>query len=160
MNNVIVSREAFADALVARGVARSVIHLGDRAFNMPTVEWVTGDFSRWLTRRFYNRPYLEDAFDCDNFVLEAHACACEAHRRSVEAGIGDLAGNGFGQLWVRRRVHGLNLCGHWREGSGIWIATYEPQVSFDDRHFVIEASMRQVTLSPEDWQSVEFALAI
>lgn len=133
------------------------IKLGDARFNCPDPEWVTIDFGRWLTAQLYGRPYLPEAWDCENISLYAVAMACDAHRQSVMNGQGDMAGILFGELWVPRITHAITWAGHWTDGT-FWTRAYEPQVSAP-LETINAVSMMPVLLTDEDWASADLAKA-
>ena len=71
----------------AKCVPSEGLHISDHTYKLPTKEWLENDFGAILKNRFLGQGWIDQSYDCDDFVLAAHERASYLNRNDGKGGV-------------------------------------------------------------------------
>jgi len=153
-SNAYRSASQIAAAARKLGVPERAFHFGAEFYALPSQRFLTGSFSKWVSKQLRDKPPMYDAWDCAVVALTVVSYALESHRRAVLRLYGDFMGLGLGELWLDHSSHALLWAAHAAPRGGVRIVAYEPQLVPVKRGYIVKGvSLTAPELSPQQWQS-------
>lgn len=137
----LIQRPSLVALLVAAGVPTKAISCPDFMYSLPSVEWLTGEFTDWCISSMakLDLTYEEDGWDCENMGEWVSMWAKGAHRRTKSQKTSLAVG------WLDYAVLG----GEWPEGHNITIAVLR-ETPDRLRFFDLQLRMEEIHPTPQE----------
>lgn len=147
---------------VADNLTSGVVKLRDGEYGFPEPEWVHGAFGVWFKQWVIQRRYIyrKDIRDCDKFARAAAFWAAEAAALTEEAAQLESeygAGLAFGELWLTRPAHAINIYIRVDRTGALMDEYCEPQLTLRGAQ-IVKVAFNPVTVTREQKATAELCL--